>query len=344
MTDLNNLEEIKKLDPKNVAGSTEMLAKQCQQVWEDIKKLNLPKLEPKNIVICGMGGSSYGGHVLKSAFSDSIKVPLVVVNDYHLPAFADSSTLVFLTSYSGTTEETISCANEALSRGCAIAGLTSGGELEKFLKNSNFPNYTFSPKFNPSGQPRLGTGYVVFGTLAVFSQMGLIKLSEQEVNEAISLLDSGMENIKKEAQTLAQSLINKIPFIIAGEFLEGNAHIARNQLNETSKSFSGFEELPELNHHLMEGLKYPTKEISALFLTSSLYSDKIQKRVMLTKDVITKNGLSVLEYQAKGNSKLSQLLNVLSFGGFLSLYLSLLYKEDPSLIPWVDYFKEQLKK
>ena len=344
MTDLNNLDEIKKLDPKNVYGSTEMLSQQCEQVWDDVKKLNLPKLDPKNIIICGMGGSSYGGHVLKSLFADTLKAPLSVVNDYHLPAFADSSTLVFLTSYSGTTEETLSCSREAIGKNCAIAGLTSGGDLGEFLRNGNYPNYTFQSKFNPSGQPRLGTGYIVFATLAVFNEMGLIKLEEADVLEAINLLKNSAESIKNEAKKLAPLLQNKIPLLVAGEFLEGNAHIARNQLNETAKSFSEFAVLPELNHHLMEGLKYPTKDITALFLNSSLYSDKIRRRVELTKDVIQKNGLNVLEYNAKGNSKIAQVLNVLSFGGFLSLFLSLLYEEDPSLIPWVDYFKEQLKK
>ncbi len=344
MTDLNNLEEIKKLDPKNVYGSTEMLASQCEQVFEDVNKLPLPTLEPANIVICGMGGSSYGGHVLKALFSDSMKVPVTVVNDYHLPAFANSSTLVFLTSYSGTTEETLSCAKEAVERNCAIAGLTSGGELETFLKNGNYPHYIFGPKFNPSGQPRLGTGYIAFGTLAVFGKMGLVELPETEVRDAINLLKTETDNIKSEAKRMAPLLQNKIPLIIAAEFLEGNAHIARNQMNETAKSFSDFAVLPELNHHLMEGLKYPTKDIVALFFNSALYSEKIQKRVSLTKDVIEKNGLSVLEYDIKGDSKLAQMLNVLSFGGYLSLFLSLLYKEDPSLIPWVDYFKDQLKK
>ena len=38
------------------------------------------------------------------------------------------------------------------------------------------------------------------------------------------------------------------------------------------------------------------------------------------------------------------MLNVLSFGGYLTLYLAFLYGQDPSLIPWVDYFKEQLEK
>ena len=344
MTDLNNLDEIKKLDPKNVYGSTEMLSQQCEQVLDDVKKLNLPKLDPKNIIICGMGGSSYGGHVLKSLFEDTLKAPLSVVNDYHLPAFADSSTLVFLTSYSGTTEETLSCSRKAIEKNCAIAGLTSGGDLEEFLRNGNYPNYTFQSKFNPSGQPRLGTGYIVLGTLAVFNEMGLIKLEEADVLEAINLLKNSAESVKNEAKKLAPLLQNKIPLLVAGEFLEGNAHIARNQLNETAKSFSEFAVLPELNHHLMEGLKYPTKDITALFLNSSLYSDKIRRRVELTKDVIQKNGLNVLEYNAKGNSKIAQVLNVLSFGGFLSLFLSLLYEEDPSLIPWVDYFKEQLKK
>ena len=73
-----------------------------------------------------------------------------------------------------------------------------------------------------------------------------------------------------------------------------------------------------------------------------MYSSKIQKRMELTKQVVVKNNIQVLEYAPGGSSSLSQSLNLLSFGGYVTLYLGLLYGLDPSLIPWVDWFKEQL--
>ena len=94
----------------------------------------------------------------------------------------------------------------------------------------------------------------------------------------------------------------------------------------------------------MEGLKNPEgHKLMTLLLNSSLYSEKIQKRFGLTRDVVGKNEIEVLEYNPNGSTKLSQVLEVLSLGGYITVYLGLLYGQDPSLIPWVDYFKQNLK-
>lgn len=344
MIDLNNLEEVKKLDPKNVLGSTEMLANQCEQIWNDAKNLEFPQeyKNIQNIVICGMGGSAYGGHVALSLFKDMLNVPLIVNNDYDLPKFVDENSLVILTSYSGSTEETLLCVDEAFKKRAKVVGLTSGGKLAEKLRDKDA--LVFDPKFNPSGQPRLGTGYIVLGTLAIFTRIGLLNLDNQ-VKQSIENLRSSQNKIKEDAKKIANELYEKIPLIFSGSFLEGNSHIIRNQFNETSKSFSSFHVLPELNHHLMEGLKNPkTRNLTVLFLNSNLYSNIIKKRIELTKEIVSKNGVPYLEYNAMGDSKLSQSLNVLSFGGYLTFYLALLYGQDPSVIPWVDFFKENLHK
>lgn len=345
MIDLNNLEEIKRLDPKNVYDSTEMLADQCEQIWNDSKSLNFPAeyKNVQNIIVCGMGGSAYGGHVAPSLFKNELNVPLVINNDYDLPKFANKNSLIILTSYSGSTEESLSCAQQALKLGAKVTGLTSGGKLKEILNGK--PALVFDPKFNPSGQPRLGTGYIVLGTLSILNTLRFINLPDEEVKSSIELLKSHQDKIKKSAQDLARNLMNKIPVIFSGGFFEGNAHIIRNQFNETSKNFSAFSVLPELNHHLMEGLQNPKNhKLSVLFIDSNLYPKIIQKRIKLTKEVVSKNDVPYFEYEAMGDSKLSQSLNVLSFGGYLTLYLALLYGLDPSLIPWVDFFKENLHK
>lgn len=347
MIDLTNLEEIKKLDPKNVFGSTEMLASQCEQIWQDAKKISYPfeYKEIKNIVLCGMGGSAYAGHIIPNLFKQNLKVPLIVNSDYHLPAFVDFSTLIILASYSGNTEESISCANEAMEKGAKITGITNNGSLRQLLKKNILPALIFDAKFNPSTQPRLATGYMVLGVIGMLKQLELISISDEIVISAINELKSNIDSIKSSAIEIAQKIQNTIPVIFASEFLQGNAHILRNQFNETAKSFSAFSPLPELNHHLMEGLKNPMdKKLTIIFLTSNLYSSVIGKRVELTMDVVVENNIAYIEYQAKGTSQLSQMLNVLSFGGYLSFYLAILYGQDPSQIPWVDYFKEQLKK
>lgn len=347
MIDLTNLEEIKKLDPKDVFGSTGMLANQCKHVWETGGSITFPQnyRNVSNIVICGMGGSSFGGRIIPHLYKDSLSIPVSINDDYHLPAYVNDSTLVILTSYSGNTEESLSCGKEALQKNAKVVGLTSGGKLADFLKANNLPAIVFEPKFNPSSQPRLAPGYIVFGTIRILSNIGLINTTDNEVSQAITELEQSQQSVIENARNTAQNIVGFIPVIFAAEFLKGNAHVFRNQINETAKSFSTFSQLPELNHHLMEGLKNPPdKKLITLFIESNFYSDVLKKRIFLTKDVVGKNHTTALTYQAEGSTKLSQVLNVLSFGGYVSFYLALLYNQDPSLVHWVDYFKEKLAK
>lgn len=347
MIDLSNLEEIKKLDPKNVYGSTELILDQCSQIWEDSKPLSFSKeySNIKNIVFSGMGGSALGAQVVYHLFKNELKVPFYINNDYHLPGFANENTLVFLSSYSGSTEETLSSANEAITKGCKVIGITTGGDLSKVLYDQNLPFMKINPINNPAGQPRLGSGYTIFGLISVLSKVKAINITDKDVQVALDSAKKLKEDAKKKAQEFANNFENTIPVIFAAEFLVGNAHVIRNQMNETAKTFSAYSPLPELNHHLMEGLKNPPEnKLRILFIDSNLYEDITKKRIKLTKEVVSKNGIPYSEYEAMGDSKLSQALNVLSFGGYLTFYLALLYGLDPSLIPWVDYFKEQLKK
>lgn len=347
MIDLNNLEEIKKLDPKNVLGSVDMFADQCLQIWKEANEVSFPDeyKNIQNIVLCGMGGSAYGGYVVNALFKDQLPVPLISVNDYHLPKFVNDQTLVILSSYSGSTEEVLSCAKEAVKKQAKITGITSGGALSQFLKSRNVPSVIFSTQFNPSGQPRLGMGYMVMGIIALLSQIGLLEIQEEQFTHAVEQIKQNRQAMQQEAKILAKKIYGSIPVIFAAEFLQGNMHVLRNQCNETAKSFAAYSPLPELNHHLMEGLKNPQdKKLTVLFITSDLYSDVLKKRTLLTQDVVAKNNIAWAEYKAQGSTKLSQMLNVLSFGGYLSFYLALLYGQDPSVIPWVDYFKEQLAK
>ncbi|MDO8573165.1 MAG: SIS domain-containing protein [Candidatus Daviesbacteria bacterium] len=334
-------------DPKNVLGSTEMLASQCSYIWDLSKTIEFPAnfRSLENITICGMGGSRYGAYVVESLYNDILKVPFLGYGDYHLPAFINKKSLFIFSSYSGTTEEPLASAKEAIEKGCPIIGISSGGKVGEMSKTYNFPALIFNQEFNPSTQPRLGTGYMVLGTIAILTRLGYLQVSDEEVKVAIEELKSAQEEIKNKAEEMSKKLQGYIPVIFASQHLVGNAHIMRNQFNETSKSFSAFEDVPELNHHLMEGLKNPSgRKLTAIFIMSDFYEDKHKKRMLLTEDVVSKNRIPFLEYKPIGSSKLSQVLNVLSFGSYLTLYLAFLYGQDPSLIPWVDYFKEQLAK
>jgi hypothetical protein len=105
-------------------------------------------------------------------------------------------------------------------------------------------------------------------------------------------------------------------------------------------------DLPELNHHLMEGLAHPAqvkKNLHFVFLSSDLYSDRVKIRYPLTAEVVEKNEVEYSIYKAASKTRLAQLYEVLLFGSFLIFYQTRELGIDPVTIPWVDYFKNKLK-
>lgn len=331
------------LDSANSLGSIKELDKQCLDAWRQSSNLNFNSITPVSMVtIAGMGGSLYSYYFVTSLFGDKLKMPVNYSNSYHLPNYLTKSSLVLASTYSGSTEETLSCANEALQKGIKLTGITSGGKLKDLLEEEKLTSYIFNPIHNPSNQPRMGQGYMIFGTLGILKSLGVVDLSTEEVEKSVKILNH--TDIKK-AKDIADKLFNKVPFIVSSDFLYGNIHALRNQFNENSKQLSDYHLIPEMNHHLMEGLSFPEeikKNLTFLFINSRLFDEKIQKRIKLTEEVVAKNKIDTLEIYPQGETKLEQSLSLLQFGSYVTYYLALLNNVDPNKIPWVDYFKKNL--
>lgn len=357
---MNQLDDEKKLiekDTGKILETVSVLPKQIEQTWQDVQGVVIPKSyrSVQNIVVNGMGGSGLGAHILFSLYFDQLSVPLRVIHSYTVPAYVGKKTLYVLSSYSGTTEEPVATAKEALKRGAKVVGITTGGDVKNFCLKNNLPCFLVNPTHNPSNQPRMGLGYSIFGILGLLKQCGVIDIEEREVRAVIAHLEQmnkkfspAIPSARNPAKRIAQELHGSIAVNVAAEFLTGNIHALTNQLNENSKHFAMYFLLSELNHHLMEGLiapKVARQALRFLFVESALYHSRNKRRFPITKKVIKKNNIEFSSYQAQGKTKLLQSFEVLLFGSYLSYYLAVLNKiKNPSAIPWVDYFKKELKK
>lgn len=356
MINLDSQVDIEKFDTGKILASIRLLPDQMEQAWQDIKYLDLPKacFLAKNVVIAGMGGSALGGRIVDSLLADRVRVPIEVFTQYDLPNYVNEKTLVLVNSYSGNTEEALSMANHAIEKKARVIGVTCGGKLAKLMKKESQASYIIEPKANPSGQPRMGLGYSIATILAYLSRCGFIHLTEDDFYELVITTrkfvkeyDSDIDTSKNLAKKISKKLHQKAIILIASGHLMGVVHAFKNQLNENSKTFSTLFDLPELNHHLLEGLKYPakTREIFHFLLFDSIfYHKRVQKRLTLTADVIEKNGHQYSLFKPRSKKKLSQIFEVLTFGSVVSFYLAALYGINPSEIPWVDYFKKKLSE
>lgn len=357
MNNLDDLGKIKILDKKNALDSIKQLPRQCKQAWDESSRVDFPQDYYKgirNIVISGMGGSSYGARIVKSLYdgAEMTKIPVELVNNYWLPGYVNSESLVILSSYSGNTEETLSVSKEAKNKGAKILGITSGGELGNFLKANNYPSYIFNPIHNPSAQPRIGVGYMIMGLIGMLVKLGKIPVIASEIEKIITFLEEQSTKLAENtfstsnpAKQMAFKLKDKIPVIIVADFLEGAAYAIRNPFHETSKQFALYFAVPELNHHLMEGLSYPPEIknlLDFIFIRSIIYDKKNNERMDLTIDVVKKNQILSETINLCGYSALTQVMELIQLGSWITFYLAMLRDLDPSEIPWVDYFKKNL--
>jgi len=354
---LNDAKIIAKLDTGRVRDSLLALKEQVGAALGEASRVKFPASFAKasDIVVAGMGGSTLGAHMIEAIYGDALRVPFCFINGYHLPGWVGKNTLVILSSYSGTTEETLACFDEAKKRGAMLCGITTGGPLAAKLKAIKAPSYVFSPQHNPGNQPRMGLGYMFSGLVALLVSLGALpKSAATELGAAaakLTALNAGWRVEKSaasnDAKKIAAKLKGSIPVIVTAEHLAGNGHVLQNQIHESAKEFSVAFPLPELNHHLMEGLGFPRTaktDLVFLFIGSDLYSKKLKQRMRITQKVVTKQGCRSVVWRARGATRAAEALQMLAFGGWISFYMAMVNRVNPSFIPWVNFFKKELKR
>ncbi len=353
---LDQLQLHHKLDKSGIYQSLINFSAQVEQAWTETSLLASPSScqLATNIVVAGMGGSALGGRIIRSLDQYILNVPLEIVNNYRLPNYVNSNSLVIVCSYSGNTEEALSCLQDAISRKAKIFVIASGGALAARAQEKNLDRYIFDPKYNPSGQPRMGLGYSITAIFCLLSHCQFINFTTSDHRQIVDLLDSQVAHYRLEnnqvdnaAKLLAVKLHQQSIIIFSANHLVGTAHAIKNMLNENSKVFAASFDLPELDHHLLEGLQLPKSlkdHAHFLLLNSNLYPEAIKQRLQVTRTLLDKMGYRHTMIKPESVHPTLQAFEALSFGGFVSYYLAILSNIDPGPIPTVDFLKNELAK
>lgn len=346
--------KMERLDQSDMHGSIGSIPDQMEAAWEEMAGRTFPDAcrNVNHVVVAGMGGSALGAHLIQDVFRDRLRVPVTIVSDYAAPSWIDERTLIVLSSYSGGTEEVMAMAEYGASRGIPMIALTTGGDLEAFAGRHGLPAVVFGSELNTCGQPRIGLGYAVTYLVAMFRQLGFVELAGTEVTGALMLLREtnpvyaapGAEN---PAYDLAWATRGKSVLIMASEHLTGNAHIMANQWNENAKNLAAWFAIPELNHHLLEGMTHPGEHregLAAVLIQSGLYDPRNRRRHEITRTLLEKQGIACSVVTPRGETALEQACDLLLLGTYASFYQALLNDTDPSPIPWVDQFKQLMAR
>jgi glucose/mannose-6-phosphate isomerase len=342
----------KKYDPEDMVERIKELPMQCKQAWKATMDFDLPPhyANIDKVVVLGMGGSAIGGDLARSLVQDESKVPIIVHRDYGLPAFADVRTLLIASSYSGNTEETLSAFEAALVTGYKKLAITTGGKLGQIAKENNIPVF----KIEYQAQPRAALGFSFITILGVMQKLNFISDKTDEVAEIVQLLEHLSTRLDEKsplkrnpAKKLAQRLYGYLPVIYGAGVMTEVAHRWKTQINENGKSWAFYEVFPELNHNATVGYALPKEiasKIRVIMLRSPGFNERIKLRYEITGELLKQAGVAYESVDSEGISFLAQMMSLIMMGDFVSYYLAILNKEDPTPVKVIDYLKDKLRQ
>lgn len=347
-----NSKNIKILDKAKMLDLLLDFPQQCRIALDLARnaKVSFEKRDFNKVVFVGLGGSAIGADLVKAYLYFESKLPILVLREYEIPAYVDSSTLVFISSYSGNTEETLSAYAQAKARFASLIAISSGGKLEESAL-ANKVNFISIPSGLP---PRCALGYMSIIPLALLAKLGLIKEVDYSVREVVGVLGELRDNCLRPgvgskdniAKYIAGKLFNKFSIIYsASVHFDVAATRLRSQLNENSKALAASHLFPEMNHNEIVGWQNPKKmfkDFVVLMLRDKTMHERVAKRMDITAEVLNKEGVNILEVWSKGKDLLSRIFSLIYIGDFISYYLAILYGIDPTPVEKVTYLKNKL--
>ncbi|WP_224995480.1 bifunctional phosphoglucose/phosphomannose isomerase [Cesiribacter sp. SM1] len=301
--------------------------------------------EIRNVVIAGMGGSGIGGNLVASLVQDELKVPLLVLKNYSMPAFIDEHTLFIASSFSGDTEETVGSLEKAVQAGAQCTAVTSGGTIGSHAVQHQLDMIKIP---GDSKSPRANIGYSVIALLFILHHKGLIGNGFVAETERIAaLLDQEEESLRTRGEKLANSMKGYLPVIYTDSRISPVATRIQQQINENGKHLCHVNELPEMNHNELVGWEHPEQVMNdskVYFLLTAYDHPRVRERIRVTRELLKGKAANVSDIEAKGDSLLEQCFYLIHFTDWVSYFLALANQADPFAIEAIDHLKKALAK
>jgi len=323
------------IDAEDMKSVIENFPNMCREGFRFGDKVEI-KEKVYRIVVTGMGGSGISGDILKSCLHEE-SINVHVCKDYKLFDFVDKKTLVFVVSYSGNTEETISAYQDAVKKQAQIVAICSGGKLANMAKKDR----NSLIKIPVGIQPRLATAYLFFPMLKVLQKNKIIKNKDEEVHAVIDALEKPV--FRDMAEDLVPKIVNKIPLIYASQRYYTTAMKWKTDINENTKIHAFYNIYPEFNHNEINGYVNKIGDFYVIIIRDEDEQYRIRKRMKATKEIIKNKGVNVTEIVIKGDNYLTKLFSTIYIGTWVSYFLALEYETDPTPVEIIEELKKKLK-
>jgi len=292
-------------------------------------------------VVVGMGGSHLAADILRAWHPE---LDIVIWSNYGLPPLKEKELkerLIIVSSYSGSTEETIDAFTVAKAKGYPMAVVAARGKLIALAMKAKMP-YVQMPDFHM--QPRMATGLSLKALLAVMGEKAWLA----EASDLAVHFHPARE--EHRGRDLAKRLHGTIPVIYTSL---RNAAIGYNwkiKFNETAKIPAFCNVVPELNHNEMTGfdVKIRTAPLSKnfhfVFLKDGGDDRRIIKRMSVLEKLYKDRGFKVDIILLQGKNEIQKIFNALNSADWTAYHTAKLYGVDPEQVPMVEEFKKLIAR
>ncbi len=310
-------------------------------LWR-VESARLPRGESAGLLVCGMGGSAIGGDLAAAALGDRLSAPLLSERGYALPSWVTDEWSVLCSSYSGETEETLSCFDAAGELGARRVVASTGGTLTERAREAGDPVIGL-PGLLPA--PRTAVAYVLVCALETAAAAGVAPSLAGEIEAAAGFLERQRDELRHRAAEVAGALGGRLPVIYGAGPTVAAARRWKAQVNENAKLPAFRSELPEANHNEIcawEG--EPAASLAAVLLEDRDQHPRERLRFDLTAAEVERDGAPAVRIEAAGETRCERLLWTVMLGDLVSLELAAARGVEPLPIEAIDRLKGSLDR
>ncbi len=347
---LDDREAISALDKNGLFKDEFDFPQNLRKAVENVKAFTLPERvkvgqhiirygDVKNVILAGMGGSAIAGDILKDWIGSEIEVPMEIVRSYYLPIYLNEKSLVFFISYSGNTEETLSCMLDAAKKGCQIISISSNGALGRATQALGLPLIEL-PKMAAA---RASLPYLFAPLPYLLAKVGIVSMRkvEREMGDTIKVVDKMARELAVEvsieenfAKKVALEIFGTIPIVYCYNPYKSVGLRFKDQVNENCKLPARCDVFPELNHNEIMGWEAPESILKryTLVLLRDLEMEPLEVKAridVLKEKFFSKKAKSVIEMEPQGKTPLGKIFSLVFALDVVSMYLAVLHGRDP---------------
>jgi glucose/mannose-6-phosphate isomerase len=372
---LDDVDALERLDPGDMLRAVASAGSQVREgllVAEQAGPLLTQLAEegrPRAVVITGMGGSGIVGDVAAAVAGRSCPLPVVANRSPRLPGWVGSMDLVLAVSASGTTQETLSAAEEAVHRGARVVTVGAAGSTLAELAGAGRALHL--PVETHGRMPRACLWALAVPVLTALTAADVVATRPEVLAVLADELDTLAEScgpavlsVDNPAKRLALELAGTLPYFWgASDLATVAATRALCQLAENAKHPAVSGPLTEVHHNQVVVLAGPYGELAADD-AGDLFRDRVDEgpgrprvRIVVLRDteelpevaaradathrLAERYGVATSELRAAGEHPVRRLGGLVGVIDYASVYLALGLGIDPTPITPIAVLKTE---